>query len=100
MFTSPKSLSRPARNESSEDVASTSTILKRPLQEGRHIGSSGMARKFFKRPIDVAEYRNAKEDLNPANNRPFGGFFHNGLVLPFIATAHACFIHHDSRLLS
>src|ERR1700731_289575 len=32
---------------------------------------------FFKRAIDIAEYRNAKDEVNPANNRTFAGILHD-----------------------
>ena len=33
----------------------------------------GIVRKFFKRTIDIAEYRNGKDDVNPAKNRGLEG---------------------------
>jgi hypothetical protein len=33
----------------------------------------GIVRKFFKRTINIAEYRNAKDEVNPAKNRALGG---------------------------
>ena len=44
----------------------------------------GVAWKFFKRTIDITEYRNGKDDVNPAKNRTFGGFRHSEFAL-FIA---------------
>ncbi len=44
----------------------------------------GIAWKFFKRTIDIAEYRNAEDDVNPAENRTFGDFFHDEFALHFI----------------
>jgi len=35
--------------------------------------------KFFKWTVDVAEYRNGKDDVNPAKDGTLGGFFHNDL---------------------
>jgi hypothetical protein len=29
--------------------------------------------KFFKRTINITEYRNGKDDVNPAKNRTLGG---------------------------
>jgi hypothetical protein len=37
----------------------------------------GVVGKSFKRTIDVTEYRNAKDDVDPAKNRTFGGIFHD-----------------------
>jgi hypothetical protein len=31
----------------------------------------------IKRAINITEYRNAKDDVNPANNRTYGGIFHD-----------------------
>jgi hypothetical protein len=39
----------------------------------------GIARKFFKRTINITEYRNAKDDVNPAKNRALGGIIHGRL---------------------
>jgi hypothetical protein len=39
----------------------------------------GTVWKFFKRTIDIAEYRNGKDEVNPAENRTFGGIFHGRL---------------------
>ena len=38
--------------------------------------------KFFKRIVDITEYRNAEEDVNRPKNRTFGGIFHNCCDLP------------------
>ena len=40
-------------------------------------GREGIAWKFFKRTIDITEYRNAEDDVNPAENRTLGGFSHD-----------------------
>jgi len=37
----------------------------------------GIVWKSFKRTIDITKYRNAKDDVNPAKNRTFGGIFHD-----------------------
>jgi len=37
----------------------------------------GVLWNFFKRTINITEYRNAEDDVNPAKNRTFGGFFHD-----------------------
>ena len=36
----------------------------------------GVVWKFFKRTVDVTEYRNGKDDVNPAKNRTLGGTIH------------------------
>jgi len=38
--------------------------------------------KFFKRTVYVTEYRNGKDDVNPAENRTFGRFLHFDLFTP------------------
>ena len=35
--------------------------------------SGGVVWDFFKRTINIAEYRNAKDNVNPAKNRTLGG---------------------------
>jgi hypothetical protein len=35
--------------------------------------SGGIVRDFFKGTINIAEYRNAEEEVNPANNRTLEG---------------------------
>src|ERR1700704_3266812 len=48
--------------------------------------SGGAIWNFFKRTINITEYRNAKDDVNPAKNRTFGGIFHDYVVLHLSAT--------------
>src|ERR1700730_12543402 len=48
--------------------------------------TAGVLRKFFKRAINIAEYRNAEDDVNPAINRTFGGVFHDDFVLSRLLT--------------
>jgi hypothetical protein len=38
--------------------------------------SGGVIRNFFERTINVTDYRNPKDDVNPAKNRTFGGIIH------------------------
>ena len=35
---------------------------------------------LFKRTVNVTDYRNGNDDVNPANNRTFSGFFHDWVV--------------------
>jgi len=35
-----------------------------------------MVWKLFKRTINITEYRNAEDDVNPAKNRTLGGNIH------------------------
>jgi hypothetical protein len=44
----------------------------------------GVVWKFFKRTIDITDYRNAKDDVNQAKNRTFGGIIHEWFVNLFI----------------
>jgi len=53
--------------------------------------------KFFKRTINVTEYRNGKDDVNPAKNRTLGGSIHGRLRE---RSVHCFAILLDSRLLS
>ena len=39
----------------------------------------GIVWKFFKRTIDIAEYRNAKDDVNPAKNQTLSSTIHGRL---------------------
>jgi hypothetical protein len=39
--------------------------------------TGGVLWNFFKRTINITEYRNAKDDVNPAKNRTFDGIFHD-----------------------
>ena len=34
---------------------------------------------FFKWTINITDYRDAKDEVNPAKNRTFGGIIHDGL---------------------
>jgi hypothetical protein len=49
----------------------------------------GIVWKFFKRTINVTEYRNGKDDVNPAKNRTLGALLHDWLL-------HGFAIHLDS----
>ena len=42
--------------------------------------SGGVVWNFFKRTINITEYRNAKDDVNPANYRTFGALVHDCFV--------------------
>ena len=37
----------------------------------------GIVGEFFEGAINVAEYRNCKDDVDPAKNRTSGGIFHD-----------------------
>src|SRR3979411_217304 len=72
------SLGRSLRNKSSKDMA-----LPHPKSRKEHYrnddkpNTGGVLWNFFKRTINITEYRNAKDDVNPAKNRTFCGFFHD-----------------------
>ena len=42
--------------------------------------SGGVLGNFFKRTINITEYRNAKDDVNPAKNRSFDALVHDSLL--------------------
>src|SRR6266550_2051947 len=68
-------------------------------QRKEYIPSWGsIAWKFFKRTINITEYRNAKDEMNPAKNRTLGGSIHGRLRKRgrFIVLRSSS----DSRLLS
>ena len=44
-----------------------STIPKGPSQVGRQTELPGLAWKFFKRTVDIAEYGNANDDVNSSD---------------------------------
>jgi hypothetical protein len=48
--------------------------------------TGGVLWNFFKRTINITEYRNAEDEVNPAKNRTFGGIFHDEFVLHLSAT--------------
>src|SRR5882762_11785818 len=64
------SLGRSFRNKSSNDMA-----FPHPQSRKDHYrkedkpSCGGIVRKSFKRTIDIAEYRNAEDKVNPAKNR-------------------------------
>jgi hypothetical protein len=42
--------------------------------------TGGVVWKFFKRTINITDYRNSKDEVNPAKNRTFGGIIHDWFV--------------------
>jgi len=71
-------IGRSLRNKSSKDMA-----FPHPQSGKEHYRNDDKSNtgrvlwNFFKRTINVTEYGNAKDNMNPAKNRPFGGFFHD-----------------------
>jgi len=67
------------RNKSSKDMA-----FPHPQSRKDHYrkedkpSCGGVVWKFFKRTIDVSEYRNTKDDVNPAKNRTCDASVHDG----------------------
>ncbi len=80
-------LGRSLRNKSSKDMA-----FPHPKSRKEHYrnddkpNTGGVLWNFFKRTINITEYRNAKDDVNRAKNRTFGGIFHDYFVLHLSAT--------------
>ena len=55
--------------------------------------SEGVVVKLVKRTINITEYRNAEDDVNPAKNRTLGALVHDGLLHGF--TIHLDFMNFD-----
>jgi len=49
---------------------------KRDYGKGDKPNNGGVVWKFFKGTINVTDYRNGEDEVNPANNRTFGGISH------------------------
>ena len=60
---------------------------KEKYRNGDKPNNGGVAWKFFKRTINIIDYRNAKDDVNPAKNRTFDGIIHDWFVNLFIDPA-------------
>ena len=71
-------LGRSLRNKSAKDMA-----FPHPKSRKEHYrnddkpNTGGVLWNFFKRTINITEYRNAEDEVNPAKNRTFGGIFHD-----------------------
>src|SRR3984893_17550824 len=73
-------LGRSFRKKSSNDMAFPHPQSRKDHYRKEDIPVwGGIARKFFKRTINITEYRNAKDDVNPAKNRALGGIIHGRL---------------------
>jgi hypothetical protein len=46
--------------------------------------SGGVLRDFFKRTINITDYRNAKDEVNPAKNRTFDALVHDVVTFDFV----------------
>src|SRR5207248_223317 len=79
-------LGRSLRNKSSKDMAFPHPKSREDHYRNEDIPSSGgIVWNLVKRTINIAEYRNGKDEVNPAKNRTFDALVHDLL---------------DSRLLS
>src|SRR3954447_26552857 len=59
-------------NKSSKDMAFPHPQSGKDHNRNKDIPSEGrVVRKFFKRTINITEYRNAEDEVNPAENRTF-----------------------------
>jgi hypothetical protein len=54
--------------------------------------SGGVVWYFFKRTINITDYLNANDEVNPAEDRTFGGVFHGWLVNLFYAESQCQFV--------
>src|SRR5487761_2689076 len=80
------------RKESSNDMAFPHPQARKDYQgDDNKPNAGGVGWKHLKRAVNVTENRNAENDVNPAKNRAFGGFFHDWfspspfLIRPFPA---------------
>jgi hypothetical protein len=46
--------------------------------------SGGVIWHFFKRTINITEYRNAEDEVNPAKNRTFDALVHDVVMYDFL----------------
>src|SRR6266487_2497928 len=66
------------RKKSSKDMAFPHPQSRKDNYRHEDKPSSGrVVWDLFKRTINITEYRNAKDNVNPANDRTFGGLFHD-----------------------
>jgi hypothetical protein len=76
----PVLLGRWLRNKSSKDMALPHPQSRKNHYRKEYISSCGrIAWKFFKWTINITEYRNGKDDVNPAKNRTLGSTIHSRL---------------------
>jgi hypothetical protein len=62
------------RNKSSKDVAFPHPKPRKDKYRNKDKPNSrGIVWNFFKRTINITEYRNGKDNVYPANNRSLGG---------------------------
>ena len=54
-----------------------------------------VVRKFFKRTVNISDYRNGKDDVNPAKDRTFGGFIHDLICKAILSAKAATYDSHE-----
>lgn len=73
-------LDRSSRNKSSNDMALPHPQSRKDKYWNEDKpNSGGVVWNLFKRTVNITEYRNAKDEVNPAKNRTFDGIFHGRL---------------------
>src|SRR6201988_5433177 len=66
------------RNKSPKDMTFPPPQPRKQQYRKKEIPNSGcVVSSIRRRIIDVTNHRNATDDVNPAKNRTFGGFFHD-----------------------
>ena len=69
---------RPFRNQPSNHMAFPHPQSRKDHDRNEDKSSpEGIVRKSLKRTIDIAEYRNSRDNVNPAKNRTCGSLTHN-----------------------
>ena len=58
-------------------------------RNGDKPNNGGVVWKFFKRTINITDYRNAKDEVNQARNPTFGGINHHSIL--FLSEFAVCF---------
>jgi hypothetical protein len=91
-------LGRSFRNKSSKDMPLPHPQSRKDHYREEHKPScGGIVWKPFKRTINVTEYRNAKDQVNPAKNRTFGGIFHDQICPPVIGVVEGVSVQVTTR---
>lgn len=73
-----KGSGRPFRNESLKEMAFPHPQSRKDkYRKEDKPNSRGVVWNVFKRAINITEYRNTKDDVNPAKNRTFDALVHD-----------------------
>src|SRR5579862_1763991 len=73
-----KLFGRSLRNQPSQDMAFPHPESRKENHRNDDTPHKiGILWNFFKRTINIAEYRNTEDEVNPAKDRTFSGFFHH-----------------------